>query len=180
MGHPGDFFGSASFFELFGSLFLVLSLFLIASSVLIMVSMWKVYEKAGLAGWKSIVPFYNVYCLTLVAGIEWWYFILLFIPYVGIPVAVYMIYKTAKKFGFDWPFAVGLFFLPFVFYPILAFGDAQYNFEEGLVEEAVPAVNESAETVVESAEVSASVVAEATQETASEVSTSVDDTGKSS
>ena len=36
-------------------------------------------------------------------------------------------YWIAKSFGYDVGFAVGLFFLPFVFYLILGFGDAQYR-----------------------------------------------------
>jgi len=33
---------------------------------------------------------------------------------------------TARRFGKGTGFGIGLFFLPFVFFPLLAFGDAQY------------------------------------------------------
>jgi hypothetical protein len=33
----------------------------------------------------------------------------------------------AAKFGKGVGFAIGLIFLPFIFYPILGFGDAQYS-----------------------------------------------------
>ena len=50
-----------------------------------------------------------------------------------LPVLLSIIHKMiiskglAHKFGKSGLFAVGLFFLPFIFYPILAFGKAKYN-----------------------------------------------------
>ena len=31
--------------------------------VLLIIGMWKVFEKAGVAGWKSLIPFYNIFVL---------------------------------------------------------------------------------------------------------------------
>lgn len=31
--------------------------------VLLLVSMWKVYEKAGRQGWEGIIPIYNLYVM---------------------------------------------------------------------------------------------------------------------
>ena len=36
---------------------------LLVVCVLVIVAMWKIFVKAGLPGWASIVPFYNMYCL---------------------------------------------------------------------------------------------------------------------
>ena len=61
------------------------------------------------------------------------------IPGVGIIPQVIMSINLAKKFDKDAFFALGLIILPVVFYPILAFSDAQYNsnaaglFESGKV-----------------------------------------------
>lgn len=38
--------------------------------------------------------------------------------------------RIANAFGKGAGFAVGLIFLPFIFFPILAFGDAEYQFDE--------------------------------------------------
>ena len=50
-----------------------------------------------------------------------------FIPFVSWIVGAYMCYHLSKRFGFDIPFTIGLVFLPFIFFPILAFGDAVYT-----------------------------------------------------
>lgn len=39
---------------------LVISLGLL---VLTIVASWKLFEKAGLQGWKAIIPIYSTYCL---------------------------------------------------------------------------------------------------------------------
>lgn len=39
----------------------------LAISVLTLVAMWKLFVKAGRAGWKCLIPFYNTYCLYDIA-----------------------------------------------------------------------------------------------------------------
>ena len=43
-------------------------------AVLQIIAAWKVFEKAGEKGWKSLIPFYNIYILFRVLGIKEWYF----------------------------------------------------------------------------------------------------------
>ena len=43
-------------------------------AVLQIIAAWKVFEKAGEKGWKSLIPFYNIYILFKVLGIKEWYF----------------------------------------------------------------------------------------------------------
>ncbi|MDR0369939.1 MAG: DUF5684 domain-containing protein [Candidatus Peribacteria bacterium] len=40
-------------------------------------------------------------------------------------------FDIAKRFGKDIGYGFGLWLLPFVFYPILGFGDAEYQGKEG-------------------------------------------------
>ncbi|HEX4965220.1 MAG TPA: DUF5684 domain-containing protein [Thermoanaerobaculia bacterium] len=94
---------------------------------LIVAGMWKVFEKAGHPGWAAIVPIYNAYILTLIAGRDILWLILLFIPIVNIVAAVLISLDVARKFGKDTLYGIGLAFLGFIFYPLLGFGDAQYN-----------------------------------------------------
>jgi hypothetical protein len=91
------------------------------------VSLWKIFEKAGVEGWKSIIPIYNAWVFAEIVGKPGWYGLLLFIPIINIVVILYLYYLLAKSFGKDILFALGLFFLPFIFFPILAFGDATYQ-----------------------------------------------------
>ena len=44
--------------------------------VLYIVSMWKLFKKAGKNGWEAIVPYYNTYVLIEIAGLNWWYFLI--------------------------------------------------------------------------------------------------------
>lgn len=37
------------------------------------ICMWKVFEKAGVEGWKSIIPVYNMWCLAEISGKPGWW-----------------------------------------------------------------------------------------------------------
>ena len=91
------------------------------------VAMWKVLEKAGQPGWAIIIPIYNIYILLKVAGRPGWWLLLMLIPLANIIVSILMYLDIAGKFGKGTGFAIGLFFLPIIFFPILAFGQAQYT-----------------------------------------------------
>ena len=95
-------------------------------AVAVLVGMWKVFVKAGKPGWGAIVPLYNLYCLSDMAFGKGWMFLLLLIPIVDIVVLIMMYVKLAKAFGKGVGFAVGLIFLPFIFIPMLGYGDAKY------------------------------------------------------
>ena len=49
--------------------------------VLLLVSMWKVYEKAGRQGWEGIIPIYNLYVMLQIINRPWWWLlIMIFVP----------------------------------------------------------------------------------------------------
>src|SRR4030095_13505503 len=98
----------------------------VAIIVLVISSRWKVFSKAGQPGWACIIPIYNIYIMTRIAGKPGWWVLMIFVPIANI---VYMIWLTnmiSKSFGKDEGFTVGMIFLGIVFWPILAFGNAQY------------------------------------------------------
>jgi len=99
----------------------------IAIGLFVIVSMWRVLEKAGQPGWGIFIPIYNLYLLLLIAGRPGWWIILYFIPLVNLVIGIIVDIDIAKKFGKEAIFGVGLFFFGFIFYPILAFGSAQYQ-----------------------------------------------------
>jgi hypothetical protein len=94
--------------------------------VLVIVGMWTTFTKAGKPGWASIIPIYNLIVLIEVAGQPIWLLILFFIPIANIVAAVLVAIGVAKNFGKGGGFAIGLVFLPFIFYPILGFSNARY------------------------------------------------------
>ncbi len=105
----------------------ILILIYLAIVVLIIASMWKVYVKAGKPGWAAIVPIYNIIVLLEIVGKPWWWLFLMLIPYVGVIWGIWSVNLLSKSFGQGVGFTIGLLFLPFVFYPMLAFGDAEYK-----------------------------------------------------
>ncbi len=93
-----------------------------ALGVLMIVSLWKIFKKAGKPGWASIVPIYNIYIMCEIAEKEWWYILLLCVPFVNIYAMIVLYNGMAKRFGKGGGFVVGMILLPVVFFPMLAFG----------------------------------------------------------
>ena len=100
---------------------------MLAFIVLMIASLWKVFLKAGKPGWACIIPIYNVVVLLEIVGKPIWWIILYLIPLVNIIVIIIIYVALAKAFGKGVGFALGLIILPFIFYPILGFGDATYT-----------------------------------------------------
>ncbi|MDQ6829557.1 MAG: DUF5684 domain-containing protein [Gemmatimonadota bacterium] len=99
----------------------------IAFAVLIIASMWIAFAKAGEPGWAAIVPFYNIYVMCRIAGKPGWWLLLMLIPLVNLVVIIVVCVGIANHFGRGAGFGVGLALLGFIFWPILAFSDSQYN-----------------------------------------------------
>jgi len=72
--------------------------------LLMIVSMWKVFSKAGEGGWKS-----------------------LFVPVVDLFIFILVNMALAERFGKSRFYGLGLTFLGFIFFPVLAFGSARYR-----------------------------------------------------
>ena len=94
--------------------------------VLVIVSIWKIFEKAGKPGWAAIIPIYNMIVLLEIVRKPIWWIVLMLIPLVNIVVAIIVYVELAKAFGKSAGFGIGMIFLSFIFLPMLAFGDDQY------------------------------------------------------
>ncbi len=103
------------------------SIIYLAIVVLVIAGIWKTFEKAGQPGWGSLIPIYNIYLMTQIAQKPGWWVIMFFIPLVNIVFAFMMYNEIAKKFGQGIGYTIGLFLLPFVFFPLLGFGEATYK-----------------------------------------------------
>jgi hypothetical protein len=110
----------------FLAVWIVLGIFALIALILTIISLSKVFKKANHSGIAPWIPIYNIYLLVEIANLPLLYFILSLIPFANI----YAMYKVsmsmAKLFKKSEMFGYGLFFLPFVFYPILAFSDSEY------------------------------------------------------
>ena len=123
---------------LFGGMFAgaVTGVIVVASifSILTIIANWKIFTKAGEAGWKCLIPIYNLVILFKIAGISPWLILVCFaswIPVIGplasLGITIYSMISLAKAFGKGGGFATGLILLNTIFIMILAFGDAKYQ-----------------------------------------------------
>ena len=107
-------------------LFLGIMVFSFIITIIMIVSDWKIFKKAGKPGWASIVPIYNTIVMFQVAGVSPWCILLLFIPIVNIIILIKTFVNLARSFGKGIGFGVGLMFLSVIFIPMLAFDNSEY------------------------------------------------------
>ncbi len=95
--------------------------------IIFMIAAWNIFEKAGEAGWKAIIPIWNVYILFKITWGIGLLFLLMLIPIVGAIIALITSYKLAKVFGHGIGYTLGLIFFPWLFWLILGFGSSEYQ-----------------------------------------------------
>ena len=106
----------------------MINLFALALWVVVIIGMWKMFEKAGKPGWAAIVPIYNVVVLCEIAGMPIWWAILCLVPIANLIALIMININVAKAFGKDAAFGVlALTCCSIVGYPMLGFGDATYQ-----------------------------------------------------
>ena len=111
-----------------GTFWLIYSLVVLLVSVVTIVSFWRMFEKAGEKGWKSLIPLYNAYIMFKVAGYNGWMFLLLIIPIVNIVILVLLSLRLAARFGKSDLFAiVAIFLFNPIGYWIIGLGDSKYK-----------------------------------------------------
>ena len=101
----------------------IVGLLLLALTV---ICWWVLFEKAGKGGWKAIVPIYNVLVVCEVAGWPWIAALLFLVPIVSFFAWLFLNLSLARAFGRGALFGVGLWLLPIIFLPVLAFGESRY------------------------------------------------------
>ena len=113
--------------------------------VILIVANWKIFTKAGEAGWKSLIPIYNQYILYKFTWDVTYFWVILGIVVVSsivtaleIPIigallsivsgiiGIIQLHKMSKAYGHDIGFTLGLIFLNPIFILILAFGQSEY------------------------------------------------------
>ena len=123
--YAGTSYGVSTTSGLTGAIATMVLFFLVlfmALSILMFISLWKIFKKAGKPGWASIVPIYNIYIMCEIAEKEWWYVLLSCVPFANIYAMIVLYNGMAKRFGKSGGFVAGMLLLPVVFFPMLAFG----------------------------------------------------------
>ncbi len=105
----------------------VCPLFFVGIGLVSLVGACKVFAKANQPAWAALIPIYNTYVLCQIVRKPDW-FIWTLIPCINIYFAIMLNIEIAKAFGKEGGFAAGLILLPLVFWPILGFGSAEYQY----------------------------------------------------
>src|SRR5574344_2141789 len=125
-GYTTPHSSSATAARIFGGAMLVMWLIMLALGVVYLIGLWKVFSKAHYAGWESLIGGHNTFVQFVMSGIKGYWMFLLFIPFVNIAVLIWKDIELAKSFGKGVGFGIGMFFLPYIFVPILGFGKSEY------------------------------------------------------
>lgn len=120
-----------------------LLLFFLFMCILIVVSAWMIFTKAGKPGWAALIPIYNIIIFLDIIDRPRWLLLVFFAPTIldfmpsmgalassmglaSLIVAIITTNDLAKSFGKGIGFTVGLLLLPGIFHMILAFGGSKY------------------------------------------------------
>jgi hypothetical protein len=105
-----------------GAYFIVAALF----SLFMIITTWIIFQKAGKPGWACLIPIYSTIVMLEIVDRPIWWIVLYFVPIANLIIGIIVTFDLAKAFGKDIGYGFGLLFLPLIFMPILAFGDAQH------------------------------------------------------
>lgn len=107
---------------------LFLGLFVLGVTVVVgLAGMWKVFTKAGHAGWKAVIPLYNLYVMLRIANSSKWWLLGLLVPVFNVFVLAKIFVDVGRTFGRSVGFGLGLWLLWFVYWPRLGFGEDSYQ-----------------------------------------------------
>jgi hypothetical protein len=96
--------------------------------VVVVIGLWKMFEKAGYSGFLAIIPIVNVVILVRIAGLSGWFTLLYLIPIVGFVFGIIVALKVGERFGKGGLFSFFLLFVfPYIGYLIVGFGAARYS-----------------------------------------------------
>ncbi len=105
----------------------ILSYSIIIFFIIAIVSMWGTLKKTRNNGWISLIPFYNIGCLSKDVLGSSWLALLLLIPIGNLVFAFMFNYKMGKAFNKSDSYCTLNMFFPSVCWPLLAFDDSKYN-----------------------------------------------------
>ena len=105
----------------------LLVVFWILVTVVLIISNWKIFTKAGKPGWAILIPIYNIIVMVQIIKKPLWWVIILFVPIVDAVFVILIVYNLVLRFGKPgWHVLLALF-LGVIYYPYLAFSNAEYQ-----------------------------------------------------
>jgi len=96
--------------------------------IVVVIGLWKLFEKAGYSGILAIIPIVNVVILVRIAGLSGWWTLLYLVPIAGFILGIVVALKVGERFGKGGLFSFFLLFVfPYIGYLILGFGSSRYS-----------------------------------------------------
>jgi len=94
--------------------------------VFFLISLGKIFKKADKNPLLAFIPFYNILILLQIVYLPSYYLLLLLIPIINLYPLIKIPIELGRTFRKNKGFIAGLFFLPIVYYPLLAFRENRY------------------------------------------------------
>ena len=86
------------------------------------IGMFGMFKKAGMEGWKALIPFYNTWSMVEKMGLPKFWFFLQFIPIAGQFITIWITIKFVEHFGrFGFWHHAAVVLIPFLYFPYLGF-----------------------------------------------------------
>ena len=86
------------------------------------IGLYGMFQKAGIAPWKALVPYYNTWEMVQIMQLKKYWFWLQFIPIVGQFITIWIYIKFVEHFGrFSVAHHAAAVFLPFIYFPYLGY-----------------------------------------------------------
>lgn len=96
--------------------------------LLLAISLWRVFDKAGYPGILAVIPIVNLFVLTKVGGLSAWWTLLYLVPIVNIVFTIVVALRVGRGFGKGAVFSIFLLWIFwFVGYLVLGFGQSRYR-----------------------------------------------------
>ncbi len=90
------------------------------------IGMYGMFKKAGMEGWKALVPFYNTWCMVEKMELKKYWFFLQFIPVAGQFITIWICIKFVEHFGrFGFLHHAAAVFFPFLYFPYLGYSKSE-------------------------------------------------------
>jgi hypothetical protein len=99
----------------------------VATTIVVIVSLWFIFEKADLPRWAAIVPLYNIAMLYRLVGRSPRESALLLFPVYNVYLYIRLMHEISRAFGGDRVFTAVLVISPFIGFPMMASRRATYR-----------------------------------------------------
>ena len=108
-------------------LFVLLNITSWLLAIIYLIAWWKMFTKAGEAGWKILIPIYSAYIQFRIIYGNGWKFLLFIVPIISWFVIIMVPVRMAQAYGKSIGFGILNIFFPGICVLLMAFGKCDYE-----------------------------------------------------